>query len=219
MTTLPLPDRPRTPHSEAGPAFDSRDAAHDADASRALSAVPTLESRGDPVVDPAGNLSIRHDLSIHPGLSLGTVPGQPAGTPDGPEAAEPLDRGSSDAAMLAVVTRVAAAVEVVVGGWLTVSPWLVGSNGSTALRWSNLAVGVLLVALGALRVSRPATPRGPAISFGLGAWTIVAAFVLSFQNGATGTAPLWNAIACGAVLTGAAAWATTEAERAGLHQL
>ncbi len=125
----------------------------------------------------------------------------------------------SDAALLAGVTRVAAGVESLVGVWLSLSPWLMGSNGSTALRWSNVVVGLLLIALGAVRLSRPGSPRGPAISFGLGAWTIIAAFVLSFQNGATGTAPLWSAIACGAVLTGAAAWATTEAERAGLHQV
>jgi hypothetical protein len=177
--------------------------------------------------DPARGLTAAprreqtHDLSVGPGLSV--YPDLSVGVPEtgsvGALAKEHGARGTSDAALLAGVSRVAATVEVLVGAWLTASPWLVGSNGSTALRWSNLVVGVLLVVLGVLRLSRAATPRGPAISFGLGAWTIVAAFVLSFQNGATGTAPLWSAIACGAVLTGAAAWATTEAERAGLHQL
>jgi hypothetical protein len=42
--------------------------------------------------------------------------------------------------------------------------------------------------------------------------------VLSFQNGNTGTAPLWNAIVCGAALTVAAAWSTTETERATLRR-
>jgi hypothetical protein len=123
----------------------------------------------------------------------------------------------TDVAEVVAVTRIAATVELLVGLWLALSPWVIGSNGSGPLRWSNVVVGVLLMGLGLVRVVRPVTRQGPALSFALGAWTIVAAFVLSFQNGATGTAPLWNAIACGAVLTAAAAWATTEAERAGLR--
>jgi hypothetical protein len=201
VTTLPLPDRPRTPSPDAAPALDN-------DASRGLSAVPTLEQASDLVIRPS--------LSVHPDLTVSPVPEQST-RDDAP--LEVVDRGSSDAALLAGLTRVAAAVEVLVGLWLALSPWLVGSNGSAALQLSNIVVGLLLVALAALRLSRPATPRGPAVSFALAAWTIVAAFVLSFQNGATGTAPLWSAIACGAALTGAAAWATTEAERAGLHQV
>ncbi|MDX6212804.1 MAG: hypothetical protein QOF82_1891 [Frankiales bacterium] len=118
----------------------------------------------------------------------------------------------------ATVIRSAAAVEAVVGVWLAVSPWFVGSGGSAALRWNDVAVGLVLAVVGAARLARPVLPRTPSVSFGLGAWTIVAAFVLSFQNGATGTAPLWNAIMCGAALTAAAAWSTTETERAALRR-
>jgi hypothetical protein len=209
VTTLPLPERPRTPTVPGS--LDELDASDLDDASRALISVPLLHERSAQL-----GLSVGPSVSVGPGLSIGPdLSLSPAGEgilDDDSFAA----RGSSDVALLEGVTRIAAAVEVLVGGWLALSPWLVGSNGSSALRWSNLIVGLLLVALGVLRLSRPATPRGPATSFGLGAWTIVAAFVLSFQNGATGTAPLWSAIGCGAVLTGAAAWATTETERAGL---
>jgi hypothetical protein len=116
------------------------------------------------------------------------------------------------------VTRLGAASELVVGIWLACSPWLIGSGGSSVLRWNDLAIGAGLAALALPRLVRPGTPRTPIVSFGLGAWTIVAAFVLSFQNGSTGTAPLWNAIFCGAVLTAAAAWSTTETERAALRR-
>ncbi|MDX6258102.1 MAG: hypothetical protein QOJ11_4436 [Frankiales bacterium] len=118
----------------------------------------------------------------------------------------------------AAVIRSAAAVEALVGVWLAVSPWVVGSGGSAVLRWNDVVVGALLAVAAAARLVRPSLPRTPSVSFGLGAWTIVAAFVLSFQNGATGTAPLWNAIACGAALTAAAAWSTTETERATLRR-
>lgn len=207
MTTLPLPERPRTPTGR-GPGKDDSSILETSDPVGALSAVPGFEQVAD--------LSVGPGLAVYPDLSVSAAQDSRAAAELAPDRAE---RGTTDAALLAGVTRVAATVEILVGVWLTASPWVVGSNGSTPLRWSNLVVGVLLVVLGALRLSRPATRRGPAISFALGAWTIIAAFVLSFQNGATGTAPLWSAIACGAVLTGAAAWATTEAERAGLHEL
>ncbi|BEP15644.1 hypothetical protein acdb102_39550 [Acidothermaceae bacterium B102] len=116
------------------------------------------------------------------------------------------------------VTRAGAAIEALVGVWLAVSPWVVGSGGSSVLRWNDVAVGGVLAALALARLVRPSLPRAPSVSFGLGAWTIVAAFVLSFQNGSTGTAPLWNAIVCGAALTAAAAWSTTETERAALRR-
>lgn len=125
---------------------------------------------------------------------------------------------SARATRKARATRAGAAVEAVVGLWLAVSPWVVGSGGSNVLRWNDVAVGLGLTLLALPRLIRPSLPRNPTVSFGLGAWTIVAAFVLSFQNGSTGTAPLWNAIGCGAALSVAAAWSTTEAERASLQR-
>lgn len=116
------------------------------------------------------------------------------------------------------VVRLGCAVELLVGIWLAVSPWVVGSGGSNLLRWNNVVIGVTLAVIALVHLARPDLPRSPAVTFGLGAWTILAAFILSFQNGATGTAPLWNAIICAGVLTAAAAWSTTETERASLRQ-
>jgi hypothetical protein len=133
----------------------------------------------------------------------------------------PAQEGSGSSAKdhrVLEVTRLGAAVEVLVGVWLGVSPWVVGSGGSSVLRWNDVSVGAVLAVLAFARLARPSLPRTPSVSFGLGAWTIVAAFVLSFQNGSTGTAPLWNAIVCGAALTAAAAWSTTETERAALRR-
>jgi hypothetical protein len=130
----------------------------------------------------------------------------------------PPDEPSARHSRIVAVVQAASAVELLVGVWLAASPWFVGSGGSGVLRWNNVAVGVVLAVLAAARFVRPSLPRTPSVSFGLGAWTVVAAFVLSFQNGATGTAPLWNAIGCAAALTAAAAWSTTETERATLRQ-
>jgi len=154
--------------------------------------------------------------------------------PPSPPVAPPSPRGSSadernsaypdtewssaaDPQRVAAVTRGCAGVELLVGAWLAASPWVVGYGGSTLLRWNNLVVGVLLALVGMVRLARPLLPQAPAGVFAIGAWTIVAAFVLSFQNGATGTGPLWNAIGCGAVLTAAAAWSSAGYERASLR--
>jgi SPW repeat len=158
-----------------------------------------------------------HDLpEAHPPLAQRTETN--TAYPDTTYADETSGATTARDSRTATVIRAASAVEVLVGVWLACSPWLVGSGGSSVLRWNDVVIGAVLAVLAAPRFVRPTLRRAPSVSFGLGAWTIVAAFVLSFQNGATGTAPLWNAIACGAALTTAAAWSTTEAERATLRR-
>ncbi|MDX6245499.1 MAG: hypothetical protein QOE76_3222 [Frankiales bacterium] len=190
MTTLPSPDRP-APSPVSGPA-------EPAPAWSVLAAVPILPRAVSPL-----EVNTAYPDTDHSGASVPPRPGRPR-------------RTSRDRA--AGVTRAASAVEAVIGLWLAMSPWFIGSGGSTVLRWNDVAAGGLLAVIAVARLVRPAVPRTPTISFGLGAWTIVAAFVLSFQNGNTGTAPLWNAIGCGAALTVAAAWSTTESERAALRR-
>jgi hypothetical protein len=192
VTTLPSsPSEPPT-YSSATWEFEGRPA---------LSAVPDL-----PSVLPAGasdgSWSSREDNSAYPDTAYASRPAVRPG----------------HTLRTVRVTRAAAAVEMLVGAWLAVSPWVVGSGGSRVLRWNDVVVGAALALLAGSRLVRPSLPRTPSVSFGLGAWTIVAAFVLSFQNGATGTAPLWNAIACGAALTGAAAWSTTETKHDALRR-
>jgi hypothetical protein len=167
----------------------------------------------------------------HPGVSASDdrFPSSPLAPAPGPRPAPSTgDRntaypdiewsaGRPDLHQIAAVTRGCALVELLVGGWLAASPWIVGYGGSSLLRWNNLVVGVVLALVGLVRIVRPLLPQAPAGVFAIGAWTIVAAFVLSFQNGATGTAPLWNAIGCGAVLTAAAAWSSAGYERASLR--
>lgn len=148
----------------------------------------------------------------------GVAPADPDLDSAYPQADHPTIVAPPNGRRAATVTRLGAAAEAVVGIWLAISPWVVGSGGSSVLRWNDLAVGAGLALMALPRLVKPAMPRTPVVSFGLGAWTIVAAFVLSFQNGSTGTAPLWNAILCGAALTGAAAWSTTESERATLRK-
>src|SRR4051812_947758 len=170
------------------------------------SSVSTMQSRERP--DAPERLVVVPDLAPDPDAN-NAYPDPPAPV---------VAIGSARNTRTAKVTRLGAAAEAVVGLWLALSPWLIGAGGSSVLRWNDVAIGAGLVVLSLPRLVKPATPRAPVVSFGLGAWTIVAAFILSFQNGSTGTAPLWNAIACGAVLTAAAAWSTTETERAALRK-
>jgi hypothetical protein len=200
VTTLPSPDRPttRVPDQPAEPVLAT------------LSAVPDL-SRRVPLTGQDQPADVTADgNSAYPDTSYSGYSSH--------SGADPSHHDSTREDRTATVIRSAAAVEAVVGIWLAVSPWFVGSGGSAVLRWNDVAVGAVLALVAAARLARPALRRAPSVGFGLGAWTIVAAFVLSFQNGATGTAPLWNAILCGAALTGATAWSTTETERAILRR-
>ena len=39
-------------------------------------------------------------------------------------------------------------VEIIIGVWLIVSPWVLGASGVTLLLWSNTVLGVVLVLKG-----------------------------------------------------------------------
>ena len=36
-------------------------------------------------------------------------------------------------------------VQLILGGWILISPWLLGFSGITIMTWSNVIVGVALV--------------------------------------------------------------------------
>jgi SPW repeat-containing protein len=90
-------------------------------------------------------------------------------------------------------------VNVILGIWVAISPFVLGFTHLEAAKWNDVAVGlaVLLSAFG----------HGPArgtsvLNILLGAWLIASPFVLAF---ATAPTPLWNNIILGIVIVLAAA--------------
>src|SRR5690242_1455907 len=69
-------------------------------------------------------------------------------------------------------------VDLLFGMWLVVSPWVLGYTGAAA--WTDVAVGLAIVSSAWLQVRNPAHMVGLAwVNFALGAWLVVAPFVLT----------------------------------------
>jgi len=92
---------------------------------------------------------------------------------------------------------------VVLGVWVTATPWLfyvTESNG--AANWSSWSVGAVLVTLAILTMRKPVLWTN-AIGVALGIWLIASPWVLGF-----GAATAANAVIVGLLVAGYSLWAT-----------
>ncbi|WP_433505878.1 SPW repeat domain-containing protein [Pseudonocardia halophobica] len=73
---------------------------------------------------------------------------------------------------------------VLIGAWLALSPLVLPLAGPVAL-WSQVGVGVALVALGGIRTARPLqTAALGLVNAALGVWVIVSSFAFHLQESA-----------------------------------
>jgi SPW repeat-containing protein len=90
-------------------------------------------------------------------------------------------RDHSERAAAGPVAQMAEALGILCGVYLAASPWIVGFNGFTTLRVNNLitglAIALLLGGLGSAAYERTHAMSWAALC--LGAWTIVAPWVVS----------------------------------------
>ncbi len=74
--------------------------------------------------------------------------------------------------------RGASGLNIVLGLWLIISPWVLGYSGLPWPTWNNVVCGILIALLAAARVWSPAA--GPGLSWtnaGIGAWLIISSFI------------------------------------------
>jgi len=45
-------------------------------------------------------------------------------------------------------------LSIIIGGWVLISPWVLGFSAFGFAKWSNVLCGLILVVLGAWRVSK-----------------------------------------------------------------
>ena len=94
-------------------------------------------------------------------------------------------------------------VNVVLGVWLILSPWILQIAGNSTALWNALLIGVVIAAaaLGAL-VSYHKWEEWADMAFGL--WLVVSPWILGFA--ATLAAATWNFVLVGVLTIALAAW-------------
>jgi uncharacterized membrane protein YtjA (UPF0391 family) len=98
-------------------------------------------------------------------------------------------------------------VNLLLGVWLFLSPWLLGYTGaSVTASWNAWILGVALVVFSAIAVSVPRTWE-EIINLLIGIWMVISPWVLRF-SGVSRTAET-NAVIVGIIAIVLAAWAMT----------
>jgi hypothetical protein len=96
-------------------------------------------------------------------------------------------------------------INVILGVWLIVSPFLLGFSGTTLSR-SNVVFGIIIAALSLLEVSMPSDSAWAGwLNAIFGVWILISPFVLGFAT----MGALWNGIILGIVVAVLAIWAAT----------
>lgn len=93
-------------------------------------------------------------------------------------------------------------VNLILGAWLIIAPFLFAV--SAPALWNDVIVGVLVLILAGVRVSKPspATRSASWTNVALGAWLIIAPFVLAY----TSAAATWNDVVVGVLIAALALW-------------
>lgn len=102
-------------------------------------------------------------------------------------------------------------INLLLGVWLFLSPWLLGFADISAALWNALVFGALIVALAALAIVEYHDWEEWA-DMAIGLWVAVSPWVLGFAaltsgEGAAAFAATWNALVTGVLTLGLAAWA------------
>lgn len=102
--------------------------------------------------------------------------------------------------------RASGSIDILVGIWLVISPFLLGYSGNTSALWNDIISGILVIIFAATqtiqskeRITWPAW-----ISLLIGIWLVLAPFALN-NSAVSGT--LWNEIISGIIIIALAAWA------------
>ena len=94
-------------------------------------------------------------------------------------------------------------VNLVLGLWLIVSPWILGFQAERASLWSAVILGILVAATALTSLFRVRAWEGWA-NVVLGVCVIICPWVLRFTEYAT---PTWNAVVTGIIIAALALWA------------
>jgi hypothetical protein len=97
-------------------------------------------------------------------------------------------------------------VELVLGIWLVISPWVVGFADMEAARTNAVILGVAIVVYSLIELGVPKAWE-EWVSAAMGLWLVISPFVLNFSQH---TAATWNTIAVGVLTLVFALWALSK---------
>lgn len=89
-------------------------------------------------------------------------------------------------------TRSVAGINFILGIWLIISPWIFSYTSGSA-KWNQLAFGIVVAVLAAIRYMAPSQVWASWLNLLAGIWMIIAPFILSYQR----TAAYWNEVLVG----------------------
>jgi VIT1/CCC1 family predicted Fe2+/Mn2+ transporter len=100
--------------------------------------------------------------------------------------------------------KIASGLNVLLGLWLLVAPFLLGYAEVGAAMWNDVIVGGLVLALAGIRVWKPAQNRWLSwTNLLLGVWLLAAPFILTYSGVA---AAMWNDVIVGIGIAVLGAW-------------
>src|SRR3989344_4124610 len=96
-------------------------------------------------------------------------------------------------------------VDIVLGLWLIISPFILGYGNAATPMWNSVIVGVGVAILSGVRTTNDGVRQSwlSWVNVILGAWLLFSPFILGFADN---VAALWNNIILGATIAVLAAW-------------
>ncbi|MFC5381666.1 SPW repeat protein [Aquipuribacter nitratireducens] len=137
-----------------------------------------------------------HDDDLRVEHRGATAPERPAGDPYGARD-ERYYRDDSETGL----TRTFSGINVLLGIWLVIAPWVIGYGDQTNAVWNHTVIGIAVAVLALVRVAAPHTAAALSwVNVVLGAWLIVSPFVLVYEDGGPTVGIYWNDILVGAAI-------------------
>ena len=101
-------------------------------------------------------------------------------------------------------TKSASGINVLLGCWLIVSPWIFSYAGNQGGMWNSIVAGIIVLLVAANRIYSPRS--GVTLSWLnllLGLWTIASPWIYGYYDN---PAAMWDCVAVGIAIVAMASW-------------
>jgi hypothetical protein len=88
-------------------------------------------------------------------------------------------------------TRWQSWLNIVVGIWLFISPWVLGTTSDAATAWNAWIIGAAIFVVALIALGTPASAAAPWINVVLGVWLFISPWVLRYTDVSDGAVNAW----------------------------